>query len=985
MKDNDTVLKGTFKMAEYKLIFSDGAFNSSDVSGITKTWKGYTPTVKKMNEIIKPLDRYDDFATMKVGAAQYKAMRPDNKYGIAFDRTIHGEMGNVVANHQYSAAHAFLQKLRGFGLLADVVGSGKTFEACTVLSELAARGAITSMLIIVPRQVLNEWVRVLEYKFGLGEGVLFCYPALDKKDEYGNRIPPELPEWDSLMYLKDGVYRPKRPIIVAMEDFLCWDDAMNRCLYDVVVVDEAHHLCDRNKDEYSGSMFRLSQLMELKRNFNKPYCLLLSATPHSGDLEKMFRLWYFIRCKGGDPRDFKDDDKNMDDSTGKHTAKYERELACYRNEICRGAKSVFDFINKAKIGETVPENSPYRNALLTFYMDKFNEENKDRELPPFDSLTEMQKIDVINDFLEENHEVRDVVLKNVANAYHNGVLRSIMIRNPRSASARLNGRSKCARNVFFFPSPKTTGTVDIKIGNEQLSIDLSRLGDLHGNFIIADGKEMTLTEYVRENRRNETEAAKKTNIYNALLRDCLGMSDNTFTTGEMKRYGAYNYFYSQMRSMPRDIENSFVPLSNMSFESVFKAKMDYLKKILSEHDSSRVLIFFDYELRGRDKVADRVEEELKKDNKLASRLLCATKTNKLSINTEFDKKEDAILLAKDSSVTEGTNLQSSSIVINFQTTPDPVAMEQRIGRVFRMGQQNNVTIYSLADMTALEGYVLMYFARIGLLSSNSGDATIIAGSNNNNMVTIRCKRCESAMLLSRDEYENAKAQNSSILYCDKTPMCRDPYTAPDGTLMTEISTIDFQCSNPNCATVFERSALGYECMSPDKAVMCNSAENRNIYCHKICAISHCRKFMPGGEYEDCPALRLYKELGSNADDADLAMCCQKCTNRCPEKCRFSDGKTDKEASVSKCTGCPEATCYPNPGVIKFDNNWEAPCPVCEGTGKLRPVVARTFPTYVRSLWDFRFDPNAFCKNLRNEANRVASISEILEKDEKYDD
>ncbi len=971
-------------MADYKLTFADGAFNASDVSGITKTWRGYTPTVKKMNEVVKPLDRYDDFATMKVGASQYKALSPDSKYGIAFDRNVHGEMGNVVANHQYSAAHAFLQKLRGFGLLADVVGSGKTFEACTVLSELAARGAINSMLIIVPRQVLSEWVRVLENKFGLGENILFRYPDLDKRDEQGNRIPPVLPEWDSLMVLKDGVYRPKRPIIVAMEDFLKWDDAMNRCLYDVVVVDEAHHLCDRNKDDYSGSMFRLSQLMELKRKFNKPYCLLLSATPHSGDLEKMFRLWYFIRCKGGDPRDFRDDDRNMDDSTGQHTAKYERELACYRNEICRGAKTVFDFINKAKIGETVPENSPYRTKLINFYLEKYSEENK-HEPPLFDSLTEMQKVDVINEFLEENHEVRDVVLKNVANAYHNGVLRSIMIRNPRSASARLNGRSKCARNVFFFPSSKTEGIVDVSLGAEKFSVDLSRLGDLHGNFIIADGKEMTLGEYVRENRRNETEAAKKTNIYNALLRDKLGMSDATFTTGDIKRFGAYNYFYGQMRSMPRDIENIFAPLAKIDFETVFSAKLDYLKRILKEHGDSRVLIFFDYELRGKNKVADRVEQELLNDPELKDRLLSATKVNKLSINAEFDKKEDAILLAKDSSVTEGTNLQASNIVVNFQVTPDPVAMEQRIGRVFRMGQQNNVTIYSLADMTSLEGYVLMYFARIGLLSSNSGDATIIAGSNNNNMVTIRCKRCENAMLISREEYETAKVSNSSILYCDKTPMCRDPHIAPDGTLMTEISTIDFQCSNPNCSTVFERSAIGYECMSPDKAVMCNSAENRNIYCHKMCAISHCRKFMPGGEYEDCAALKLYKELGSNADDADLAMCCQRCTNRCPEKCRFSDGRTDKETSVSKCTNCPEASCYPTPGVLRFDSNWEASCPVCEGAGKLRPVIARTFPTYVRSLWDFRFDPTAFCKNLRNEANRVASISDILEKDEQYED
>ena len=37
-------------MAEYKLTFSDTAFNAGDVSGITKTWKLFTPEVKSAND-----------------------------------------------------------------------------------------------------------------------------------------------------------------------------------------------------------------------------------------------------------------------------------------------------------------------------------------------------------------------------------------------------------------------------------------------------------------------------------------------------------------------------------------------------------------------------------------------------------------------------------------------------------------------------------------------------------------------------------------------------------------------------------------------------------------------------------------------------------------------------------------------------------------------------------------------------------------------
>ena len=122
-----------------------------------------------------------------------------------------------------------------------------------------------------------------------------------------------------------------------------------------------------------------------------------------------------------------------------------------------------------------------------------------------------------------------------------------------------------------------------------------------------------------------------------------------------------------------------------------------------------------------------------------------------------------MLVVKDPSFTEGVNLQSGSVIINFQVTPDPLAMDQRIGRIFRLGQKNDVTIYSLADMNRLEGFALLYFSRIGLMSSNSGDATIIAGSNNDRMVAVRCDRCGQVKLYSQEDYEAHKKNGN--LFC----------------------------------------------------------------------------------------------------------------------------------------------------------------------------------------------------------------------------
>ena len=56
------------------------------------------------------------------------------------------------------------------------------------------------------------------------------------------------------------------------------------------------------------------------------------------------------------------------------------------------------------------------------------------------------------------------------------------------------------------------------------------------------------------------------------------------------------------------------------------------------------------------------------------------------------------------------------------------------------------------------------------------------------------------------------------------------------------------------------------------------------------------------------------------------------------------------------------------------------CPSC-GKGTLRPIVARTFATYIRAAWKYEFDGGkAFCDNLLAEANKVADIKAILAND-----
>ena len=307
--------KYEYILTNFELNFDDNAFvEKRQEALISHEATSYTKEIMEMNNVVETLDRYDDFSSLKINPSQYEQVG-SSEYGIV--RKARQEC--AIYPHQQDAALTFLRELRGFGLLADVVGSGKTFEAGVVLSELAVRGRIKTMLIIAPKQVYAAWINVLEYKFGLGKDTLF-----------------QIKSSQDLDYLfetnANGFSCPTRPCIITLENFAILGAELQDKLFDVVVLDEAHHLC-ANEGVYVGAMEYLSKMMEVKKKANKTYCILLSATPHSGNLENMFNLWYFIYCKGGSSKDFKQGVKD-------HTDAYNSEKERYKNQICHGATTV---------------------------------------------------------------------------------------------------------------------------------------------------------------------------------------------------------------------------------------------------------------------------------------------------------------------------------------------------------------------------------------------------------------------------------------------------------------------------------------------------------------------------------------------------------------------------------------------------------------------------------------------------------------------
>lgn len=937
-----------------KIKFNAGAFDKSFERAGLQESKNYTKQVNLMNKQAEVLDRYDEFSNLSLSSSNFKKK---GEYGIEKIKNIHVDDERLL-KHQVNATKQFLKELRGFGLLADVVGSGKTFEACSVLSELCAKGKINSALIIVPSQVYDTWVEVLEMKFGLGKGCL-------------NRMGKELDQ-DFLTLFTDGFFHPNGPIIVCSEDFVRWKEhQVDKVLFDVVVVDEAHNLCVE-EGENARALKLLSVMMTTKKQAKKTYCVLLSATPHSGNLEQMFRLWYFIRCKGGSPEDF---DEKTD---AERTIKYRKEKRYYKEHICRGASTVMEFIDNVKYVE-VTEN----------YGVQFDEYLKKIEVNDFNNLLSGEKKKIIESFLDSpsHDKIRSEIIKNVASAYHNGVLRSIMIRQ----TDDVKRKGKRIENFFFFPAEKPKDGVSLKGLNEETIYFYP--DEVEGDKAIKsfNGDFYSIDEYVKQAKGNLNYQLAYAKLYfdNKIL-NAYGLTD-----GKFSKANSLGFYWKQLQaSEGRRVASSrnkgeederlhFLPVYN---GGIYNAKLEKLKNLLTEHKDKRILVFFDYDVKKENRCYDQVLEALKTEREFESRIIVGNAFDKQKTIDRFQNSENAILIVTDNAFTEGANLQKCNIIVNFQVTPNPLAMEQRIGRIFRLGQENDVTIYSFADMTALEGYVLMYFNRIGLLTSNSGDAAIIAGSNNDNMVTIRCPACGKVKLLSKDDYESYKKNDSFEIYCADNEECRQE--SQKGLMLQEINSNEEMCDH--CRNVIQRQNSNdggqFHCLSVSSygsGVMCSKGEkgDRTLYCRKICAISHCQRFMEGSMKGKCNALNYYLE-NPTASDSDLQELCDNCkySKICDDRCKIGS----YEEAISGCMKCSESACMPKPHVITFDENWEAECPVCKDNGErgtLRPVVARTFETYIRSAFDYQQDGGkSFCENLGKECQKVAQIKEILSND-----
>ena len=167
--------------------------------------------------------------------------------------------------YQIETVTRVFNDFRGRAILADEVGLGKTIEAGIAMSEYLMRGLVRNILILTPASLVDQWY--MEMKTLFNQDFIRSDDPAFKKDGAG--------AWKNHKKIIASISGAKRK--GSSEHII-------NTPYDMVIVDEAHHLKNRN-----------SVAWQFVNAINKKYMLLLSATPVQNSLEELYNLITLIR------------------------------------------------------------------------------------------------------------------------------------------------------------------------------------------------------------------------------------------------------------------------------------------------------------------------------------------------------------------------------------------------------------------------------------------------------------------------------------------------------------------------------------------------------------------------------------------------------------------------------------------------------------------------------------------------------------------
>ena len=446
------------------------------------------------------------------------------------------------------------------------------------------------------------------------------------------------------------------PWVIASIDTLKQPRRLQRLLgasrWDVIVFDEAHHLT-RTRTGNKTTTTQNYKLAEALRSHTRDF-LFLSATPHQGN---PYQFWSLIQL--------------LNDQLFTNAD----ELSDHRGMLARV------MIRRTKREVTDANGAPiFRRRQVN--TERFPLAPREREF--YDRLSE---------YLREGYNVAGInqsrtTRQQRAIGFVMATFQKIMSSSPRAIRQALRRRLLVllARKQLGLEAKRRSGVSNseaiLKLQDEMLQVARAILGEQTTDNMDAEAYVLR----IRRRLLKKIEEDYETTTWS--LDGDEEAEDGVFAEADI----------------PQEIEKvrDLIDLVPKGTDRRFDTLMSAISDLCRQNPDERFVIFTQY----RDTL-EFLTEELGKiyGSDRMARIVGGPLDDKIAAMESFWDVNGARFLISTSAGGEGINLQIGHIVFNYDLPWNPMAVEQRIGRIHRDGQEETVQVYNLLAQDTVEDQI----------------------------------------------------------------------------------------------------------------------------------------------------------------------------------------------------------------------------------------------------------------------------------------
>lgn len=578
----------------------------------------------------------------------------DGKYGRVKDLRgaityyrLSGKLANLIYSlnttntqffpYQFKPVLQFLDSPSNSILIADEVGLGKTIEAGLIWTELRAREDARRLLVICPAMLRQKWKEELDLRFGVKAELVDASDLLEKLKHAQSR-PHEA---FALIASYQGVRPPsntadqetkKVPPTAQLADFL-EEMSMEEPVIDMVIFDEAHYLRNRETQTY-----KLANLLRpIVHNM-----VMLSATPIQLKSADLFTLLHLL-----------DDEAFPFEGSFEYQLRTNEPIIRLRDRILAGEMTSEEFVEALKevSGRSLLEDSEQLEYFL-------------KNPPSSECLSSPRGRSEIAEQLDRVNPLTKIVTRTLKRDVHE----NRVVREPKLIHAQMSQPEELFYQAVTDQIREYCSDMEVSEGfllttpQRQMASCMAaackrwkkRLEDQEFT-----EDEETLFELDADDLANYARR-QKNKPAGPLLEELVQIAQSV---GDFEVLKQHDSKYAVLRATLKDYWNQY-PGRKVVLFSFFKDTLRYLSERLAEDGIASVVL----------------HGELDKHEALK----------------EFESKSGPKILLSSEVASEGVDLQFSSVLINYDLPWNPAKIEQRIGRIDRIGQQEEkILIWNL--------------------------------------------------------------------------------------------------------------------------------------------------------------------------------------------------------------------------------------------------------------------------------------------------